>query len=181
MFNLIWGSWAPSKVVAFSWTLLFYRIPTCSNLAIRNVLERTSNLNCDLGEETSIHLVLHCNVVDKVWQKVLRSLHFNIITPPTLFVHLACWSEEASHRKICKGVWLIWHASLWVIWRERNEKIHKNRVRTIDEIVKEIKVLSWHWSLSRLKIAPFLFWVELEPKKLLKERKTELILSLSPS
>jgi len=61
MFNLIWGRPAPSKIVAFFWTLLFDRIPTCSNLAIRNVLEQTSNLNCvlcDVGEETYIHLVL---------------------------------------------------------------------------------------------------------------------------
>lgn len=46
-----------------------------SNLVIRNVLDRNSNLNCvlcDLDEETSNDIFLHCNVVDKVWQKVLR-------------------------------------------------------------------------------------------------------------
>lgn len=143
VFGLIWRSPAPSKVVAFSWSLLLDRIPTRSNLVIRNVLDRNSNLNCvlcDLGEETSNHLFLHCNVVDKVWQKVLRWLEFHQI----YFVHLVCWSDDAKQRKIRKGAWLIWHAALWVIWRARNEKVHHNRVRTVDEIVEEIKVRSWH-------------------------------------
>lgn len=40
-----------------------------------------------------------------------------------LFVHLECWSEEVKQRKIRKGMWLIWHASIRVIWRARNDKL----------------------------------------------------------
>ncbi|KEH34551.1 hypothetical protein MTR_3g063130 [Medicago truncatula] len=38
VFRKIWKSPAPSRVVAFSWKLLYDRIPTKVNLAVRNVL-----------------------------------------------------------------------------------------------------------------------------------------------
>jgi hypothetical protein len=114
-------------------------------------------VNCE-GEETPLHLFLPCNVVDKVWKRVLKWLEFNFITPSNLFVHLECWSEEVKKRKIRKGMWLIWHASIRVIWRARNDKLLKNCVKEIDELVEEIKVLSRHWSLTRLKIASCLFY-----------------------
>jgi hypothetical protein len=49
-----------------------------------------------------------------------------------------------------------WHAT---IWKERNTWIFQNHAKEVDEIVDEIKVVSWFWVLSRLKIAScFLFY-----------------------
>ena len=45
-------------------------------------------------------------------------------------------------------------------------------MKEIDELVEEIKVLSRHWSLTRLKIASCLFC---ESKGVLKEVKWSLI------
>ena len=61
-------------------------------------------------------------------------------------------------KKARKGLWLIWHATLWVIWQARNNRIFKNEFSGIEEMVEEIKVLSWKWSLSRLKIPTCLFY-----------------------
>jgi len=44
IFGQIWQSPAPSKVVAFAWTLLLDRIPTRMKLAWRNVLSPESHL-----------------------------------------------------------------------------------------------------------------------------------------
>jgi len=73
VFTLIWKSPAPSKVVAFSWKLLYDRIPTRHNLALRNVLPPDEPLLCVLcedSEESSTHLFLHCQVASKVWGPV---------------------------------------------------------------------------------------------------------------
>lgn len=43
-------------------------------------------------------------------------------------------------RKISNDFWLIWHA---VILKTRNYMIFKNSIKIVDEMVDEIKVLSW--------------------------------------
>jgi hypothetical protein len=50
-----------------------------------------------------------------------------------------------------RGAWLIWHSVIWVIWISRNDRIFNNNVKEVDEMVEEIKMLSWNWSLNRLK------------------------------
>jgi len=48
------------------------------------------------------------------------------ITPPNLFIHLQCWSSEALNGKLWKCYWIIWQATIWVIWNARNNIILKN-------------------------------------------------------
>jgi len=161
VFGYLWKSPAPSKVVAFSWKLLRDRTPTRRNLAFRNLLHPEDSINCvfcDSSEESSTHLFLHCRVISNIWRKIMDWLNFNFITPNNLFVHLECWSGEVRDKKMRKGVWLIWHAIIWVIWKGRNERIFNNLIKEEEELVEEIKVFSWRWVLSRLNVSPCLFY-----------------------
>jgi hypothetical protein len=161
IFSLLWKSPAPSKVVAFLWSLLLDRIPTRANLDIRHILDPDSSLLCVLcGRyvETSTHLFLHCDVTSLIWRGILNWLEINFITPQNLFVHFGCWDSEVSSKRLKKGFWLIWHATIWTIWKERNARIFNNKVKEVEELVDEIKAISWFWTLSRLKIASFLFY-----------------------
>lgn len=47
---------------------------------------------------------------------------------------------------------------IWMLWKTRNERIFKNKVKVIEDIVEEVKILSWKQSLSRLKGSPYLFY-----------------------
>ena len=89
---------------------------------------------------------------------MLDWLGINFITPPNLFTHFACWSEEAKPRRLQKGFWLVWHATLWMIWKERNARIFNNQAKEFDEVVDDVKTVSWFWALSRLRIASCLFY-----------------------
>ena len=79
------------------------------------------------------------------------------LTPPNLFVHWECWGGWESNKKIRKGHWLIWLATIWVLWKVRNDKIFNGKIYTVEEVVEEIKVLSWRWVLSRTHFAVCLF------------------------
>ena len=98
---------------------------------------------CDLVVESANHLFLHCEASSKVWCKVFNWLEVYFITPPNLFVHLDCWTNELRSKKLRKGFWLVWHATIWTIWLEGNDRIFNNRVNEVDDIVNNIKVLSW--------------------------------------
>jgi len=147
-------------VLAFSWSLLLYRTPTRVNLAKIHVLEVDASHSfvlCGGEEETAKHLFLHCEMVAKVWLKVFNWVNVHFITPLNLFWHLDCWSNEVTSKKLRKGFWLIWHVTIWVIWKERNDSIFYGDIKIVDEIVDEIKTLSWVWSINRLKIGAFIF------------------------
>jgi len=110
VFTKLWKSPAPSKVIAFSWMLLLDHIPTRSNLAFRRVLaagEDHSCVLCGLGEESTTHLFLQCDVVSLIWRKVMSWLGFNFITPQNMLVHFECWSGEANSKQLRNGFWLI--------------------------------------------------------------------------
>lgn len=154
IFRENWRSKAPGKVLAFSWTLLLDRIPTKVNLSKKRLLETDDPKRCvfcDLEVESAAHLFLHCELISKVWREVMRWLDVNFITPPNPFIHALCWSREM------RSKWLIWHAVVWVVWKARNNRIF-NEIIGVDELVEQIKVLLWQWSLSRLKIATCLFY-----------------------
>jgi hypothetical protein len=89
----IWKSPAPSKVIAFSWMAFLDRIPTRSNLELRRVLSQEDPRNCvmcGLGEETTTHLFLHCDMAWLFWRLVFDWLGVNFIIPLNLYMHCAC-------------------------------------------------------------------------------------------
>jgi len=69
-----------------------------------------------------------------------------------MFIFSHCWSGWERNKKICRGFWLIWHAAIGVIWRARNNRIFNNQVTEVDELVDEVKVLSWRWTFNRINI-----------------------------
>lgn len=81
------------------------------------------------------------------------------ITPPNLVSHWMCWYGTAAFRKDLKrGMSLIWHTAVWAIWNARNNVIFNNGVFRADEVVEFIQVLSWKWSLARLKMPACLLY-----------------------
>jgi len=75
VFENMWKSPVPSKVLAFGWRALLHRIPTRRNLALRNVLPpegSTLCVMCDSKVETVVHLLLHCEVASLVWLKLMK-------------------------------------------------------------------------------------------------------------
>lgn len=75
----------------------------------------------------------------------------SFIMPPDLLIRWECWNMEVGRKRLRKGFRLI-----WVIWNMRNHQIFRNEVRDVDEIMDDIKVLAWRWSLARLIIPSYL-------------------------
>ena len=161
MFRQIWKIRAPSKVRAFVWKTLLDRIPTRVNLGIQNCLPHGVGSNCvhctDFSESTS-HLFFHCDLSRNVWLSLMSWLDLNFIMPPNLFVHWECWSGGPLNKKVWNGLQMIWEVGIWVIWKARNDRIFNNVIASWDELVEEVKVLSWRWLLGRSNSMVCLFY-----------------------
>jgi len=107
VFENLWKSPAPLKVVAFPWKVLLNRVPTKLNLALRNVLGPEENNLCALCNtmvESSLHLFLHCDFASLVWLGIMSWLDRIFVTPPNLFVHWECWSGGERKKNVKKGL-----------------------------------------------------------------------------
>jgi len=162
VFEQVWKSSAPSKVVALSWKLLLNRIPTRLNFVHRNVLPPNANLCCvfcNEENESTNHLFIHCRVSWCIWLNLQYWLEMAFPTPNDLFNLWRCWNDMLPQRKyLKKGLKIIWHTAIWVMWKARNNVIFNNYDLSVDHMVEEIKVVSWRWTLSRLKIPSCLFY-----------------------
>jgi hypothetical protein len=148
-------------VVAFTWKALLNRIPTRCNLARRNVLGPEANSTCVLCnrlEESTLHLFIHCDMSSKVWLMLMRWLDRFFISPPNLFVHWACWRTGERNNNVLKGLEVIWLATIWTLWKTRNDKVFNGTISRVDDVVDEVKVLAWRWVLGRIRIPACLYF-----------------------
>lgn len=161
VFEMLWKSPAPSKVVAFAWRAFLNRVPTKENLVLRNVLAPEEQPFCGLCNrmgESTLHLFLHCDVACAVWLKLMRWLDQFFISPPNLFIHWECWLGRERDKNIKNGKGIIWLATIWVLWKTRNDKIFNDNDFEVDDIVEEVKVLAWKWTMSRMHIPACLYF-----------------------
>jgi hypothetical protein len=94
----------------------------------------------------------------KVWREIGKWIGVSFVIPPSLSTLFEFFKGCARNTKIRKGFVLIWHATIWCIWKARNSAIFSNGYFLPSEIVEAIKVMSWKWSLNRLKLAPCLYY-----------------------
>jgi mannosylglycoprotein endo-beta-mannosidase len=161
VFDRIWKSPAPSKLIAFSWQVLHNRIPTKDNLVRRGIFRGDSPGNCVVCSgslESVTHLFLHCDFAFSIWLDIFRWLDVSVIMPGSLSIMFEYFIGLAKSKKARKGFMLVWHTTLWQIWRSRDDVIFSNKLMTAAECAEEIKVLSWKWSAHKLKISPCLYY-----------------------
>jgi hypothetical protein len=115
-------------------------------------------LGCVGKFENSTHLFLHCPCAMWVWGEVFKWIGVSIVIPPSISSLFELVKGAARNGKIQKGFLMIWHASLWSIWKARNCAIFATGIFSPRAIVEEIKVVSWKWSLARLKLTPCMFY-----------------------
>jgi hypothetical protein len=161
VFERIWSSPAPSKIIAFSWQLLHNRIPTRDNLRRCGVIgddNLTACVVCSGVKKSSIHLFLHCPFAFRIWVEICRWLGVILVMPATLHCFFEYFSGFARSKKGQKGFGLVWHTTIWLIWKFRNDIIFNNVVKNALDCVEDIKVLTWKWSAHKLKISPCLYY-----------------------
>jgi hypothetical protein len=160
VFKRLWKGAAPYKVHAFAWQLLLDRIQTKDNLFKRRMLQADQLMcvMCNRTIESANHLFLHCDLAHRVWYEIFKWLGVVIVMPPSIMSLFASFSEDAKNKRIKRGFRLVWHTVVWSLWRARNNVIFNNVNKVPLEIVEEIKVLSWRWSVDCLNISPCLFY-----------------------
>ena len=135
LFDAVWQKQVPSKVSVFAWRLLRNRLPTKDNLVCRHVLHH-DDMSC-IGDcdsfETTFHLIFDCDISDSVWHLLYRWLDISFIPPDTVHDHLHQFGHLMGLPRFTHSfLKIIWLACVWVIWKERNNMIFKQKALVPD-------------------------------------------------
>lgn len=144
----LWHKNVPLKVVIFAWRLFRDRLPTKDNLFRRHVITFDAQ-NCagECGEmETSSHLFLHCDFFRSVWTLILRWLGVYSVKPSDAPSHFKQFSFLGGVAKSKQNILqAIWFATVWEIWKERNNRIFNVKICSIQQVVDKIKSTTFMW------------------------------------
>ncbi|XP_071728949.1 uncharacterized protein [Rutidosis leptorrhynchoides] len=148
-----WNKVIPSKVLIFYWRLLLNRLPHKKNLQARNVYCSTfSCSDCGFFLEDSNHIFFHCQSASQVWSFVAS---WTGISLPRWSngLELRNWLASASpDPKVTLVLHCICIASLWSIWRLRNDIVFSSGLFKKSHLLDYIVVNAFDWLSSRSKL-----------------------------
>ncbi|XP_024628914.1 uncharacterized protein [Medicago truncatula] len=148
----VWKKHVPLKVSLLVWRLLRNRIPTKDNLALRGVLSST-DMACALGcvcNETVNHLFLQCTLSTDLWAVICNWLGISFVLDGELRHHFQQFTKMAgmpiySHLFFT----IIWFVTIWVIWKEMNNRIFNGTVSNNFTLKEKVKLHSFLWLKSK--------------------------------
>jgi hypothetical protein len=146
--GFLWKSFAPSKIIVFSWQLLLHRLPTKVNLAKRGVVEEGVDsfcVLCPMELEKESHLFGVCAFASALWGKVFKWFGWEVLVPRDLRQIFEKFNVGRGNGKRLKGLLAVWHVVVWAIWKTRNDVIFNDKVPVLEDVWQGIILHSWKW------------------------------------
>ncbi|WVZ76691.1 hypothetical protein U9M48_024644, partial [Paspalum notatum var. saurae] len=126
----IWKSWAPPNSMFFIWLAILNRCWTSDRLAKRGLPHQSACIFCDQEEETINHILTSCVLSREVWTRVLSSLNFAWVAPPTSASRFnSLWIEATRSipKQLQNGFNSLVFLVSWELWKHRNACIFEGR------------------------------------------------------
>jgi hypothetical protein len=96
--------------------------------------------------ETSSHLFLHCDFFGSVWNFTLKWLGIFSVMAPEVSSHFNQFSFIGGASKSKQYILqAIWFATVWEIWKERNNRVFNDKKCSIQQVVDKIKSTTFMW------------------------------------
>jgi len=154
----LWHKNVPLKVVIFAWRMFRDRLPTKDNLLRRHVINVDAQ-SCvgECGEmETSPRLFLHGDFFGSVWNFILRWLGINSVMSCDVSSHFNQFSFIGGAAKSKQYILqAIWFATVWQIWKERNNRVFNDKNCTLQQVVDKNKSTTFMWLKGKYTNLPF--------------------------
>ncbi|XP_076900310.1 uncharacterized protein LOC143554448 [Bidens hawaiensis] len=119
-------------------------IPTREVLAFRNIPVNTTICSlCEEGPENANHLLLSCQMANRVWQCIGSWCKippiFAFVVRDLLIIHKTAPLCNKK-KKVLQGIIM---TTCWCIWKARNQTIFENKESSVDKVIEEVKSLAF--------------------------------------
>lgn len=148
--NYLWELKVPSSIALFGWRFLMNRLPTKDQLYKRGITMDRSCVLYGQEDESLSHLFDSCGITDGIWMSISswlgNNLQFSLAKLKSFFHN----SAKISNRPLRITVAVVWLATVWSLWLNRNDIIFNNTVSR-----------SWYWMFTYYNISiicNFSYW-----------------------
>jgi hypothetical protein len=141
----IWRTKAPRRVCIFVWTAAWNKILTCDNLRKRGYTLTSWCCMCRCCGESVAHLLLHCPVAGVLWTWIFHIFGVHWVLSGTVADLLFSWWNGLGRHS--SDLWNLAPLCLmWVIWKERNQRIFEDVSSSDSHLLKRFTSTLFDWS-----------------------------------
>ena len=116
---------------------------------------RTCVAGCDCVESSS-HLFLHYNTFGSIWHLIYNWIGILVTNPLYVPDHFHQFGFSGGlGRKRRSILQVIWFATVWEIWKERNNRVFTSKESPVLQVVDRIKSISYMWMKAKHVTLPF--------------------------
>ncbi|XP_026396486.1 uncharacterized protein LOC113291134 [Papaver somniferum] len=144
----LWNPRIPLKVDFLVWTLCYDGAPTFDYMHSAGMIQDDDCLLCGSHTETNAHLFIHCDTTTSVRAFFLQSFGITWAHCCDVIRTIWEWRNKKSKCRI-KRLWgYLPFAIWWCIWKECNNRLHNNVMKSIEQIITEVKCLLFNWTIN---------------------------------
>lgn len=137
---IIWIKKGIPKHNSLAWLMLLNRSPTRDRLLSWGLQTDPLCLLCNLSNESRNHLYFECPLSSAIWSFYATRLQISFSSTSWDDVVHSLLSLTGSTHRVYLSV-LSWQATIYEVWWERNERLHRGKFRSEDTIRKKINTL----------------------------------------
>ena len=127
------------KHAFIAWVTAWNRLHTRDRMRRRGISIPPDCILCSGNDESRDHLFFSCGFSSAVWLHFLNRVS---LSPPMLFMDCLTWvSFPSRDQNISLIIKLVFQASIYLLWKERNRRLHDLTARSSFAIIKDIKVI----------------------------------------
>ncbi|XP_018488029.2 putative ribonuclease H protein At1g65750 [Raphanus sativus] len=133
--KVVWSSYGISRQSFLAWLIILNRCPTRDRLISWGLQVPAICLLCNSHPETRDHLFHHCSYTSALW--AISAAKLDISSPSdwtgmvSVMVNLPITKSRKAKTLLTL---LVWKATLYWLWHERNSRLHTNSFRSIDSL-----------------------------------------------
>ncbi|XP_020249193.1 uncharacterized protein LOC109826575 [Asparagus officinalis] len=138
-FMTVWDSKNYPKHSFILWLAVLNRLQTKDRLLRRGIIQSAQCCLCSSAQESRSHLFFECYFSSGVWNNILDWLQFRW-KACNWDIILAWFNNSLRGRGFKQSVKrLALAASIYCIWKERNNRIFNLKSRNVDQVTRDVK------------------------------------------
>jgi len=108
------------------------------------------------SQESVVHFILRCDIFSILWHLIYKWVGISFISLDSVVDHFRQFGRLAGFpRHVHSYLQVIWHTTVWVIWKERKNMIFKNKAQDSFKLLGDVKFMPFSWLKAKLLTSAF--------------------------